>query len=366
MIEMGAQSTTRRLRLAVLADPELPVPPTLYGGIERVIHFLVEGLASRGHEVTLFAHRESTAACHIVPYPGLSSHSRVDIVRNAATIARGILGRQVDVVHSFGRLAYMTPLALSRIPKLMSFQRPITPASIASATRLFGDTLQFSVCGEHMIGELAPLATWHVVPNGVPMASYTFNPDVPATAPLVFLGRIERIKGPHTAIAVARRTGRPLVLAGNIAAEHQGYFDQEIAPHIDGEQVRYVGPVNDTQKNVLLGSSAALLMPIEWDEPFGIVMAEALACGTPVVGLRRGAVPEVVADGVTGFVADDVDGLVAGVGRLSSIDRRACRGDAEKRFSDEVIVDAYEGIYQRLVWRSAPAAAAGVVRHLTP
>ncbi len=362
---MAATSLTR-LRIAVLADPELPVPPVLYGGIERVIHFLVEGLAARGHDVTLFAHRDSAAACRIVPYPGLSSHSRVDLLRNAATVARHVLRGGFDLVHSFGRLAYLTPLALSRVPRLMSFQRPITHASISQATRLFGETLQFSVCGEHMVGALAPMATWHVVPNGVPMASYTFRSAVAADAPLVFLGRLERIKGPHAAIEVAQRTGRTLVLAGNIAPDHRDYFAREVAPHLDGKRIRYVGPVDDAQKNVLLGSAAALLMPIEWDEPFGIVMAEALACGTPVVGLRRGAVPEVVVHGQTGFVAGDLAGLIEGVRRIASIERHACRADAERRFADDVVVDAYERIYRRMALHPATAPTPGIVRHVTP
>ena len=126
----------------------------------------------------------------------------------------------------------------------------------------------------------------------------------------------------------------PLVIAGNIPAEHRGWFDANIAPHIDGTRVTYVGPVDDAAKNALLGRARALLMPILWDEPFGIVMAEAMACGTPVLGFARGAVPEVVEHGVTGFVANDIDGLVAAVGQLGEIDRAACRARVEWLFSD--------------------------------
>jgi glycosyltransferase involved in cell wall biosynthesis len=354
-----------RLRIAITADPDVPVPPVQYGGIERVIHFLVDGLAARGHSVTLFAHEDSRVPATLVPYRGRSGGPAMDTARNAFTIARHVVTGRFDVVHSFGRLATLAPLALTPVPKLMSFQRPITPQSIVNATRLFGRSLQFSVCGEHMVGSLARLATWHVIPNGVPLDRYTFVEQVPADAPLVFLGRIERIKGPHTAIEVARRTGRRLLIAGNIAAEHETFFDREIVPHL-GDAVEYIGAVDDQQKNALLGSAAALLMPVEWDEPFGIVMAEALACGTPVIGLSRGAVPEVVRHGVTGFVAADVDGIAEGVRCLHTLDRSACRDAAEKRFSDAVIVDAYESVYRRMSVRRHRAPAPGLVRHVTP
>src|SRR5262249_35123858 len=157
--------------------------------------------------------------------------------------------------------------------------------------------------------------------NGVPVSSFTFQGRMNDDAPLAFLGRIEEIKGPHLAIEIARRANLPLVLAGNIPAEHRRWFDEHVAPHIDGGSVEYGGPVTDGKKNPLLGRAGALLMPILWDEPFGIVMAEAMACGTPVVALRRGSAGEVVEDGVTGFVCDTVDNMVERVRLLDRIDR---------------------------------------------
>jgi glycosyltransferase involved in cell wall biosynthesis len=161
---------------------------------------------------------------------------------------------------------------------------------------------------------------------------------------------VEWIKGPHLAIKVAQRAGRRLVLAGNIpaTAEHRAYFDAEIRPHLNGQYVQYIGPVDDSVKNQLLGEAAALLMPVLWEEPFGIVMAEALACGTPVIGLNRGAVPEVVEDGVNGYVCDSVQEMVEAVGRLGSIDRQGCRIVMEKRFSDRTIVTDYLRIYKQV------------------
>lgn len=213
-------------------------------------------------------------------------------------------------------------------------------------------TLQFSAISQWMMQETRHLANWHLVYNGVSMDVYDFSPTVSDDAPLVFLGRIEHIKGTHLAIEVAQRTGRRLVIAGNIPREHQAYFDEQVKPHLDGERISYVGQVDDRQKNALLGQAAAFLMPILWEEPFGIVMAEALACGTPVLGLSRGAVPEVVEDGVTGFVRDVVDGLVASVGRLDELDRRASRERAERLFSDRAVVEGYLAVYRALGCRA--------------
>lgn len=336
------------MKIAITADPELPVPPRLYGGIERVIDMLVRGLVYRGHRVTLFAHRDSEVPCELVPYRGQSSTSRSDTLVNMFDVARGVMGGGFDVVHSFGRIAYLLPLLPLPVPKLMTYQREITPRSIRWGHRLSRGTLHFSAISRWMMNDVKDLADWHLVFNGVPMHVYDFVPAVANDAPLVFLGRIEHIKGTHLAIEVARRTGRRLVIAGNIPAGQESYFEQSVRPHLDGDRITYVGPVDDRQKNALLGSAAAFLMPILWEEPFGIVMAEALACGTPVLGLRRGAVPEVVEDGVSGFVADTLDDLVARIERLPSLSRRACRDRAQALFSDEAVVTTYENLYTRL------------------
>lgn len=335
------------MMIAITADPMLPVPPKQYGGIERIIDMVVRGLVARGHEVVLVAHADSDVPCRVIAYGAERPGHPLDVVRNTLTVGR-LLGERPDVVHSFGRLAYLTPLLGAKVPKIMSYQREPSLGRVRRAVRLSRrGTLTFTGCSEYIAGKIRPLAPAAAIPNGVPLGRYTATDRVPADAPLVFLGRLERTKGAHTAIEVARRAGRTLVLAGNVveAGESREYFDREIAPHIDGRDVRYVGPVNDEQKNVLLGGAAAFLMPIEWDEPFGIVMAEALACGTPVIGFGRGAVPEVVTHGETGFLCATVDEMVAAVSALDRIDRRACRARCESHFSDRVIVDAYERLY---------------------
>jgi glycosyltransferase involved in cell wall biosynthesis len=180
----------------------------------------------------------------------------------------------------------------------------------------------------------------------VDTAAFTFVDRVPEAAPLVFLGRLDPCKGVHHAIEIAQRAGHDLVIAGTKVDTVEGaaYFDRAVSPHLDG-RIRYVGPVDDRAKNSLLGSAAALLMPIEWEEPFGIVMAEALACGTPVIGFARGAVPEVIDSGRTGFVVRNVHEAVEAIGRLSTLDRTDARRACERRFDASVMCQAYERLY---------------------
>lgn len=348
----------KNLRIALTADPELPVPPTHYGGIERIIHLLADGLIARGHEVTLIAHPNSCTRAKLVPYGSFDWRFRMGMASNIALVTRTVALGKFDIIHSHSRLAYILPTLAMRIPKLMSYQRKVTPRSIAWARRLGGDTIEFTAVSRDMIANVQHLAPWHVVYNGVPIKIYKFQGAVEPSAPLVFLGRIEPIKGTHLAIEIAQRSGVPLVIAGNIPDEHQAYFRTQIFPRLDGEFISYVGPVNDSEKNSLLGRARAFLMPILWDEPFGIVMAEALACGTPVIGLKRGSVPEVVADGVTGFVCSEMNEMVQAVGRVDQLDRAACRARAEAMFTEDTVVERFLEIYRHLV-KAASGGARG-------
>jgi glycosyltransferase involved in cell wall biosynthesis len=288
-------------------------------------------------------------------YRGLRSGSLRDTALNAWAIWRTIHSRErPDLVHSFGRLAYLAPLFRERLPKIQSYQRHVTPRSVRLGTLLGGPSLSFTACSRFCAEAAAQAGgSWTAIPNGVPLDRYTFRACVPADAPLVFLGRVERIKGAATAIAVARAAGRRLVIAGNHAeaGPEADYFREEIIPNCDGSSIRYVGPVTDEQKNELLGGAAALLFPVAWDEPFGIVMAEALACGTPVLAFPRGAVPEVVSHGLDGFLCDDLDDMVAAVARIGELDRAHCRATCEQRFSDRAVVGQYEALYRQVLSR---------------
>jgi glycosyltransferase involved in cell wall biosynthesis len=334
------------MRVAITADPTIPVPPELYGGIERIIDMLVRGLLRRGHEVTLFAHEDSEVPCRLVPYHSTDAQSVVDTFRNTLTVSRLAVARP-DVIHSFGRLAYLAPVLPLKVPKVMSYQRDPTPTRVRFAMGMARNgSLIFTGCSDHITETLRRHAPAHTVYNGVPLDKYEFRASVAEDAPLVFLGRIAPIKGTHTAVDVARRAGRRLVIAGNVPDDQQAFFREHVEPHL-GDRIQYVGPVDDEEKNDLLGRAAAFLMPIEWEEPFGIVMAEALACGTPVIGTRRGAVPEVVTHGSTGFVCDTVDDMVTAVQNIGRLSRSTCRERCEQCFSGRAIVDDYEALYRQ-------------------
>lgn len=344
------------MRIAITADPMLPVPPEHYGGIERVISMLVEGLVDRGHDVTLFAHRDSNVPCRLVPYSTQNGQSPLGEVRNALSISRLALDRP-DILHSFGRLAYLTALLPLSVPKIMSYQRKPTLSRIRYAAAIAqSGSLVFTGCSQHIAAQIRPAATAYTIHNGVPMEKYDFQASVSDDAPLFFLGRIARIKGVHTAIEIARRTDRRLIIAGNVPDSQKGesYFEAEIKPELDGDQIRFIGPVCDEEKNRYLGQAAALLMPIEWEEPFGIVMAEAMACGTPVIGRRRGGVPEVIKSGETGFLFDTIDEAVEAVENIDAIDRQACWERCDRLFSAQSLVDAYETLYTRFTNGMAP------------
>jgi glycosyltransferase involved in cell wall biosynthesis len=188
----------------------------------------------------------------------------------------------------------------------------------------------------------------------VDVERYTFQRNVDANAPLIFLSRIESIKGPDLAIEAARGAGRKLILAGNHSEKDDDegrYWREKIRPSIDGDRVQYVGPVDDTKKNELLGRAAALMVPIQWDEPFGIVFVEALACGTPVITCSRGALPEIVRNGIDGYFADTTNERVEAVRRLPEISRANCRSRVESCFSASVIVPKYEALYHEMCTR---------------
>lgn len=343
------------MRVAITVDPYYPVPPRFYGGIERIVDLLARGLVERGHEVTLFAHPDSHSAGHLVPYGSPPHVGLRHRLRELWQVGKGLWQRRAawDVVHSFGRLRALLPLLpLRSLPKIQSYQREIPWTGVKAAVSIAGESLRFTGCSSSVYRDRPRHGRyggrWRTVFNGADTATYAFVPRVPPDAPLVFLGRVERIKGAHHAIGIARAAGRRLILAGNRAetGAEADYFEREIVPHVDGTRVIYVGSVDDAGKNRLLGSAAALLMPVEWEEPFGIVMAEAFACGTPVIGFARGSVPEVVRDGVTGFLCSSVEGAAEAVRRLDRIERATVRADFEARFSDAAIVAAYERLYE--------------------
>jgi glycosyltransferase involved in cell wall biosynthesis len=337
------------MRILFTADPELPVPPLLYGGIERIVDSLITEMRSRGHVVGLMAHPGSRAAVNWQSgWPGAASPRWQDTCANIQAMSHAIEDFKPDVVHSFSRIAYFGRHLLTRLPKVMSYQRDPSPQTTGWASRLAGRSLVFSGCSEHIAAAGRKSGgRWEAIPNFIVPSKFSFVPSVPEEAPLVFLSRIEPIKGCHQAIAIAKASGRRLLIAGNRVetGSAAGYWEREIQPHLGKDGIEYVGPVDDVQKNALLGQAAAMLVPIEWDEPFGIVFTEALACGTPVISTARGALPEIVEHGVHGFHIKTLEDGVAAVAGLNNLDRAACRRRVEDKFTVAVVADHYLALY---------------------
>lgn len=340
------------MRILLTADPELPVPPGQYGGIERLVDMWRGELRQRGHVVGLSARGDSTADVDtLFPWQGPRSQHGGDTLRNTLALWRAARRFRADVVHSSSRLIYTLPLLLTRIPVVMTYHRWPGTRQIRIAARLGGRRLAFTGVSEFItsIGRTGG-GHWHVVHNCIDLARLEFQPTVAPDAPLVFLSRIEAVKGAKEAVGIAQAAGVPLVLAGNHSADATAasYWQQEIAPRIDGRNVTYIGPVDDAQKSALLGRARGLLVPVQWNEPFGLVFAEALACGTPVIGTPRGALPEIVRENETGFLIRSLEEGVQAVAALPRLSRTACRRDAETRFTPAASVDRFLAIYAGL------------------
>lgn len=339
------------MKILLTVDPEIPVPPPLYGGIERIVDALVNEYVAAGHDVTLLANPASEVPCKLIPWKGLHSQSKIDTVKNMYTLTRLVRKEKFDIVHSFSRLAYMAAIMPTKIPKVMSYQREPSLEQIKKAKKLARkETLVFTGCSNYISHQISSVAEAYCVYNCAPVEKYTFRSSIENDAPLIFLGRIEDIKGTHIAIEVAQKANRSLIIAGNIPEGKASYFDEKVKPFLN-QKIQYVGPVNDEQKNELLGKCSAFLMPILWNEPFGIVMAEAMACGTPVLGFPRGSVPEVVQNGVNGFICNDVEDMVKRVSDCETIDRKKVREVAEQRFSNNVIANNYLELYRKIIDR---------------
>lgn len=340
------------MRIAITVDPYYPVPPLHYGGIERIVDFVVRGLQARGHEIILFAHPQSTVSKNLIAYGVPPHHGLRARALELWQVGWGLWQRrrQFDVILSWGRLAALLPvLPVRHLPKVQRYCRGSVPwQSVRKAVQLAGDSIRFVGSSTSVYNDRPDRGRsggqWRTIFDGVELERYRFVEQVATDAPLVYLGRLEAMKGVHTAIAAAKASGRKLIIAGNkvTTSADLGYFEQEVAPHLDGRQVEYIGPVNDREKNELLGRCAALLFPTQYKEGFGIVMAEAMACGTPVLATPCGSVPEVVRDNVNGFICHDVKDFVGAVEKLPGITRSAVRKDCEERFDAKAIVTQFE------------------------
>ena len=348
------------MKIAQIAPLVESVPPTLYGGTERVVSWLTEELVAQGHEVTLFASGDSRTKARLEPI--VPRALRLDGIHNSTTYNIIMLDRvaarmnEFDMLHFhidffhyplFRRLAHKTLTTLhgrQDLPELPDLYRAFPHMPLVSIS----DHQRLPVPPVNWMGTV-----YHGLPDGL------LNEGRGEGGYLAFLGRICPDKGPLEAIEIARRAGMRLKMAAKVDPADQEYFDEQVKPVLDASpHVEFIGEINDGQKQAFLGQASALLFPISWPEPFGLVMIESMACGTPVIAFNCGSVPEIMDDGLTGFVVENVDQAVVAVGKLDKLFRPSIRSRFEERFSAGAMARDYVKIYQRLVASEVVSVAA--------
>ena len=339
------------MRIAQIAPLFEAVPPKLYGGTERVVYSLTEELVALGHDVTLFASGDSTTSAKLdAPWPRalrLDPDIR-DWVATYALLIEYVRERAhlFDVLHF--HIDYWPNSVFTRqsTPFLTTLHGRLDLPEFAAVYRSFPSVPLISISDSQRrpLPDLNWAATVH---HGIPAGLLRPVPAEPSY--FAFLGRISPEKGIERAIRIARAAGVKLKVAAKVDNADRAYYEREVAPLLTDANVEFIGEINDAQKPAFLSGARALLFPIDWPEPFGLVMIEAMACGCPVIAFRRGSVPEVMDDGVTGFIVDDVDEAGAAVGRLPTIDRANVRRVFERRWTARRMAEDYVDVYERLI-----------------
>jgi glycosyltransferase involved in cell wall biosynthesis len=351
-------ATAGALRVAMVAPPWFDVPPQGYGGIEQMLADLIGGLVARGHKVTLVgAGRDGTAANFEQTYakpPSERLGEPVPEVLHAAAAARILddldVGHNLDIVHDHTLAGPLTATGRTT-PTVATMHGPVD-GEYALYFRQLGSSVALVALSEAQ-RRMAPDLNWvATVPNGIDVATYPYREDKEDWT--LFVGRFSPEKGAHLAIDAARGAGRRILLAGKLSEPvEEEYFEREIRPRL-GDDAKFIGETDAEGKRELYAKAACLLFPVQWEEPFGLVMVEAMACGTPVVALAEGSVPEVVVDGRTGFVRDSPDELSAAVARISEIRAADCRAHVAEHFDVDVMVTGYERVYRQLTTEPDP------------
>jgi glycosyltransferase involved in cell wall biosynthesis len=340
----------------MLAPPWIPVPAPAYGGIEEVVRLLSDGLVDAGHDVTLFAAPGSDSSADV--FEVLDESHPDDIQKaqyEADHVSRAFAeidaaaerGEPFDVLHD--HVGHTTLAMADRIdvPIVHTLHGPFTE----DASRFYaehGPKAKIVAISQSQLDD-APEAMGGgvVVHNPIDCSEWPYDEDKHDF--LLWIGRMSPDKGPHRAITAAREAGAPLVLAGPIQPGQEGFFAEEVEPHVGRDGIEYIGEADAERKRELYSHARALLMPIRWREPFGLVMVESLACGTPVIAFREGSAPEVVEEGKTGFIVDDEHAMARAVERLDEIDPAACRGACQERFGVLAVVRGYEAVYRAAI-----------------
>jgi glycosyltransferase involved in cell wall biosynthesis len=339
------------MRIAQIAPLAESVPPKLYGGTERVVAWLVDELVSLGHEVTLFASGDSVTRAKLVPVCPRAlrlGRPRTDPMAIQAALVEEVAckAKDFDLIHAHIDWLHLPLLSRLGVTFLTTCHGRLDLPLLPDVIRRFPKAAFVSISANQRIP--LPEANWvGTVYHGLPQD--LFRPSFEQGSYLTFLGRLTAEKGPEPAIRIARAAGMPLQIAAKVPRGDATYFKECIEPQVDGNQVRLIGEVNDRAKQGFLAGAAALLFPIDWPEPFGLVMIEAMACGTPVIAFGSGSVPEVVDHGITGFVVSDEEEAIQAIGRLGELDRRRIRAQFEKRFTSRRMADEYLNHYAALV-----------------
>jgi glycosyltransferase involved in cell wall biosynthesis len=350
----------------MLSPPWIPVPAPGYGGIEEVVRLLCDGLQARDHDVTLFAPpgSESPAEVHAVleaAHPDQIQMAQFEadhVARSFAAIdAAAGEGRPYDVIHDhIGHVALAMADRVSA-PLVHTLHGPFNEEACQFYAEHGRKACIVAISQAQLDDAPAEMGGGRVVPNPIELKEWPFRANKDDY--VLWIGRMSPDKGPHRAIAAAREAGVRLILAGPVQPGQEEYFAGEVEPHIASDGIEYVGEADAEAKRVLYQGARALLMPIRWPEPFGLVMVEALASGTPVIAFPEGSAPELVEDGRTGFVVEDEHAMAAAIGRLDEIDPQSCRSSCQERFSVEVVVRGYEDVYRA-------AASPGAAARLSP
>lgn len=346
------------MRIAQVAPLLESVPPEKYGGTERIVHCLTEALVKEGHDVTLFASGDSrTAADHVAV---VRESLRTSKVRRDPNIWHTLQLQQVlqmaerfDIVHFHTDYFHFPVWRFMLTPHVTTLHGRLDMPDLNLIYEEFSEMPVVSISTSQR--RPIPKANWvETVYNGTPAENFTFQSQ-PGDY-FAFLGRFSHEKGPEQAIEIAKRMQVPLKMAAKIDPSDREYFAERIEPLLDDPLIEFIGEVGEKEKNQLLGNALATLFPIDWPEPFGLVMTESMACGTPVIAFRNGSVDEVMCDGVTGFTVENVDQAVEAAKQIHTLDRAACRRHFEDHFSVRRMTDSYLKVYQRLIetWPRRP------------
>lgn len=340
------------MKIAQVAPLNESIPPKTYGGTERIVHYLTEELVAQGHDVTLYASADSQSSAHthaIIPHSLRTQKSNRHPVAAHTLQMMSLLEEltQYDLVH-FHTEYYQFMLApFISVPHLSTMHCRLDTTDYRALFAKHPQMPVVSISRAH--ARQAPDANWiGTVYNGIPKENYIFQSEADGGY-LLFVGRFSPLKNPKGAIDIALAADRPLKIAAKLDSFDEPYFKEYVRPFLSHPLVEYLGEINEIEKNELMGSADALLFPITWPEPFGLVMTEAMACGTPVIAYERGAVPEVMVDGKTGYIVNTIEAAKNAVNNLHLINRETCRQHFEQYFSAERMTESYNRLYLKQV-----------------